>query len=216
MKYIKKETEPISLTRHRSQSHANYKNYKEKDDLRKNLLDEQGYICCYCMQGIRIKKGELLELKMKIEHWKPQSKFPELQLDYNNLLGACLGNEGYPKHLQPCDTKKGEDIITVNPTQKNCDFLIKFSTSGEIYSEDENVAKDLNDTLNLNMDSLVKNRKRVLDDALQNFYMRHPRTTWTKAILEREITKWSPKHGPYKAYGQIIIYYLKKKLAKLV
>jgi len=89
--------------------------------------------------------------------------------------------------------------------------LIKFSKSGEIYSEDENVDKDLNETLNLNMDILVKNRKQVLDEALQNFYMRHSRAIRTKPILKREIARWYPEQGPY---CQIVIFHLKKKLSK--
>ncbi len=141
MKYIRKGTEPNSLTRHRNREYSGFDNYREKDELRKTLLNEQKEICCYCMQ--RIKKD-----KMKIEHWKPQTGYPDLQLNYKNLLGACLGNEGKPKHLQHCDTKKGDELITINPTRHNCEILVKFSKSGEIYSDDDNINKDLNETLN--------------------------------------------------------------------
>lgn len=90
MKYINKEIEPRSLRHYRSNDpNPTYEDYREKDDLRKALLAEQGDICCYCMQRIKIGK-------MKIEHWKPQSTIKSLQLDYKNLLGACLGGRRAP------------------------------------------------------------------------------------------------------------------------
>jgi phospho-2-dehydro-3-deoxyheptonate aldolase len=52
---------------------------KDEKNLRKILLDEQGYICCYCMSRINCENS-------KIEHFKPQSKYKELQLDYKNLF----------------------------------------------------------------------------------------------------------------------------------
>ena len=206
MKYIRKSKEPDSLTQHRSKFHSDYDNYNEKADLREALLKEQGYICCYCMQRIDVGK-------MKIEHRLPQSKYPNEQLNYRNILGACTGNEGQPKHLQHCDTRKGDEIITINPTSENCESWIKFGSSGEISSDNEQISKDLNETLNLNMESLVKNRKTVLDEAIQSFQKKHA-GQWTKEILAREINRWSSAdHGAYKPYCQIVIYYFQKKLS---
>ncbi|MFN4795406.1 MAG: TIGR02646 family protein, partial [Pseudanabaena sp.] len=75
MKKIIKQSEPRSLVEHRSKQRANqnadYENYPKKDDLRKSLLEEQGYICCYCMSRITSEQ-------MKIEHWKPQTKYTSL------------------------------------------------------------------------------------------------------------------------------------------
>jgi hypothetical protein len=126
-----------------------------------------------------------------------------------------MGNEGKPKHLQHCDTLKLKAPITIDPTDKSCETLVKFSKSGEISSDNETVNHDLHKTLNLNMQSLVNNRKSVLDIALTDFYQKHPQKTWTKAILEREIRKWSPMKGPYTEYCQIVVFHLKKKLAKV-
>jgi uncharacterized protein (TIGR02646 family) len=207
MKYIRKGKEPDSLTQHRLKPHSDYDNYKEKDNLRQTLLKEQGYICCYCMQRINMDK-------MKIEHWHPQSKLPDKQLDYKNILGACMGNEGQPEHLQHCDTQKGDKIITINPTNENCESFIKFSVSGKISSDNELVNKDLNETLNLNQETLRKNREAVLDEAIKSFQKRHA-GQWTREILEREISRWSSSNnGVYKPYCQIVVYYFQKKLSR--
>ncbi|RLC20465.1 MAG: TIGR02646 family protein [Deltaproteobacteria bacterium] len=208
MKYIKKGVEPESLTHHRCKSHADYDNYDKKDDLRNALLMEQGHICCYCMQRIKIRK-------MKIEHWKPQADFKSLQLNYKNLLGACLGGKGQPLHLQHCDTGKGKELITINPTDKNCETFIKFSSSGEIYSDNENVDRDIDKTLNLNMQTIKKNREAALDEALELLRKEHP-GRWTKDILNREIRRWSSRQRAYKPYCQIVVLYLKKRLARCV
>jgi len=89
MKRIEKGREPKSLEEHRAKG-GDF-NGLHKNELRKQLIDEQGCICCYCMRRI---KYEELAVSTKIEHVKSQKKHFELQLDYQNLLLACGGNEG--------------------------------------------------------------------------------------------------------------------------
>lgn len=112
MRQIIKKREPRSLTEHRASSHADYENYADKQGLREAIVRDQGGICCYCMQ--RIKPDER---RMKIEHWAAQDTNPERQLDYRNLLGACLGGQGHPLAQQHCDTRKGSQALTIHPTR---------------------------------------------------------------------------------------------------
>lgn len=121
--------------------------------------------------------------------------------------------EGELQHLQHCDTRKGDELITINPTDKNCESFVKFSRSGEIYSDNEAINRDFNETLNLNTETIQKNRKVVLDEAWKHFRERHS-GRWTKGILNKEIRRWSPKNGPYKPYCQIVVFFLKKRLAR--
>jgi hypothetical protein len=64
MKRIIKGSEPPCLLKYRQTASATYEDYRPKDPLKKALLTEQGYICCYCMKRIS-------EEKMEIEHFKP-------------------------------------------------------------------------------------------------------------------------------------------------
>ncbi len=57
----------------------------DKEKLKVQLLEDQGYICCYC--GQRIEH----EYHTRIEHVLPKSKYKKLTYDYNNLLVACRG-----------------------------------------------------------------------------------------------------------------------------
>ena len=87
MIYIKKGNEPDSLTKYRKKKFAYYDGYKDKDDIRKNLLEEQGYLCAYCMRRIDKKR-------MKIEHWYPEEHLTDIEcLNYQNMLGVCLGHK---------------------------------------------------------------------------------------------------------------------------
>jgi hypothetical protein len=50
--------------------------------------------------------------QMEIEHWQPGSKYPELQINYKNLLASCSGNRGSKKDNQHCNPRKGDTEIT--------------------------------------------------------------------------------------------------------
>jgi uncharacterized protein (TIGR02646 family) len=209
MKKIIKQSEPRSLVKHRSQANANYDNYPDKEKLRESLLKEQGYICCYCMSRIKLDE-------MKIEHWQPQTKYISRQLDYRNLLGACIGNQGARPQNQHCDTRKGDSEITINPIEgdKSCENLIKYRPDGKIYSDDVSVNHDLNETLNLNLSFLKKNRNDALFLVIRKLNEKFPNKTWAKISVQKEIEKLITKdeNGFYDAYCQFIVSYLKSKL----
>jgi uncharacterized protein (TIGR02646 family) len=111
----------------------------------------------------KIEKDGMISYEMKIEHYKCQDNYSSLQLSYNNLFGVCTGNEGHPKKLQTCDTKKGNIDIMINPisTNPNCETLIKYFSTGEIHSDDPIIENNIDKVLNLNMQTLVVARKEV-------------------------------------------------------
>lgn len=211
MKHITKENEPNSLIEHRTKKHACYDNIPTdaKKDLKEALLNEQGHVCCYCMKRIHFED-------MKVEHWKPQ-KYVELSLCYNNMMGVCNGNEGNPRHLQCCDTHKGEDELSVNPLDSNLEALIKYRSDGTIFSDDEIVNNDLNEALNLNYQTLKENRKSVIDDIINYLHRKYPDKQWTKSIIQHEINKWRSRNseGKYLEYYGIALYRLQKLYLKV-
>lgn len=207
MRYIHKGHEPASLRDHR-RAGGDYSTYTATDDLRAALLLEQGSLCCYCMQSIGLRR-------MKIEHWASQSEHPEKQLDYHNLFGACLGEEGQPPERQHCDTHKGKLDITVHPadSKRRCDHVVRYRFNGEVYSKDENVQRDLDKALNLNTTELMRRRKGALTGLSQRL-ANEKKGKWPPELVKREIEIWQSRddEGNFREFCQVIIYYLQKKL----
>lgn len=210
MKYITKGTEPHSLLEHRTKEHACYDNIPSttKEEIKEALLSEQGHVCYYCMKRIHFED-------MKVEHWKPQ-KYVELSLRYTNMMGACDGNEGNPKQLQCCDTRKGEDEISINPLDPISEVRIKYKDDGRIYSDNETVNKDLNEILNLNHQTIKDNRKGVIDSIVKNLQNKYPNKPWTKSIIQQEIHKWNNRdsEGKFREYYGVALFYLQKRYSK--
>lgn len=163
MRAISKGREPRSLVEHRANTHSDYGNYADKDDLRTALVREQRGLCCYCMSRV-----EATGTGMKIEHWRSQSLHPGLDLVYTNLLAACLGGHGQPEDKQHCDTSKGERDLKFNPSDPahRIEQRIRFELDGTITSGDAEFDTQLNEVLNLNLPLLKNRRKGVLSGIL--------------------------------------------------
>ncbi|MGI4022525.1 MAG: retron system putative HNH endonuclease [Janthinobacterium lividum] len=224
MKKISKLLEPKLLTEYRANQPAFYDGLtiQAKEDLRKNLLLEQGFICCYCLKRIpeTVIKDDVTSKEMKIEHYQSQDKFPLLQLTYSNLFGACTGNEGNPQKIQTCDTRKGKDILTINLliSTPNCETLFKYNADGEISSIDKNeeIDRQLNAVLNLNMQTLKENRRQVFLEVqrrVENESSKIKTGNLKLKYFEEERKDWLRKNdNKYKPFCMVAIYYLTKKI----
>lgn len=217
MKAITKGHEPVSLTEHRANKPSFYENLP-KDDTRNSLLTEQGHICCYCMRRIP-ESGKIPG--SKIEHFLCQDDHSQEELNYGNMLLACLGNEGSPKRLQTCDTKKGKLSLTHSPCNqaRNIEALIKYKPNGEIYSSDQTFNAELETVLNLNVKNLIDNR-RVIYEEVQNRIRvegkRQGNTALKKSFLESEKAKLlSLNGGKYSPFCMVGVYVINKKLDKI-
>lgn len=219
MQTIHKGAEPPCLTRHRQQPHANYDNYTNsidvstgakmpntgKDALRLALVTEQRGLCCYCQSRIRANEDE-----MKIEHWQSQTGFPSRQLDYSNLLGACLGGKGRAEKDQHCDTRKGNSVLcfSVSDPAHPIERKIKFLGDGRIESDDAAINSALNDILNLNWPRLANNRKAVLDAFKQ-------RLGKGKLNAAQELRKWDgTQAGDLPEFAQVMVFWLGKRISR--
>ena len=226
MKQIVKIKEPSSLAQYRAscskEELENSKKYETAPqnvlkDLREQLLEEQGYICCYCMSRIDIDYT-------KIEHFKPRSLFRRNQLDYSNLFIACCGKKidkkefkscktPNKKYLQKefyCDTKKDNKILNYINLLSIVEQNITYQKDGLISSENEGINQELNQTLNLNYEDLKRNRK----DTLNQLIIELNKNNWTIPILKLNLKRYQTKNlnGKYRPYCEMIVYFLNKKL----
>lgn len=213
MKAITKGVEPPSLTAYRHTPHCDYDNYPDKEALRHALVTEQRGLCCYCMG--RIHNGPD---RMKIEHWRCQSRHPEEQLNYRNLLGACLGGHGQPPHLQHCDTRKGDRDLRWNPAEPahHIETRLRYEADGSIRSDEPDFNAELDSVLNLNLPILRNNRRGVLDAVLGWWRHEQQRGPVPRARFERERDRRIAGDGELDPYCQVAVWWLEQRLARML
>ena len=209
---IKKGPEPQSLTRHRQAKYSDFDNYFGKNDLRQSLVREQRGLCCYCMGRIRAQLGS-----MKVEHWQSRAHYCSEQLNYQNLLGACVGGEGKPPRYQHCDTRKGDQDLMWNPADPahHIETRVYYELDGSVRSNDDAFDAQLEQVLNLNHPLLKNNRKGLLDAILEWWCRekaRHPSRV-SRSRLERERDRYIDGAGALKPYCQIVVWWLEQGLA---
>ncbi|GEM_PF-1121481 len=215
MRYLSKniKNRPASLMKHLKKPHHSYENYVEKDDLRQKLHSEQNGLCCYCMSQIQTPTAD----KMVIEHFKPQSKYPELQLEYTNLLASCTGGQNGLKHLRHCDETKKETEIALNPNDKKVMQLIKFDANGTVFTENLKLNIELDNILCLNIRTLKQQRRAIIDGINSLISSEFKSKIISKSYLINKINFWKDidSKGFAKEYCQVAIYVLQKKLSKI-
>jgi len=177
MKYICKAEEPEKFKTWKNLENEDWKpswkNFQapEKTLVHEALLQEQGYICCYCGRSISKQSSH-------IEHLKPRTSYPEEALSYTNLLASCQVEKSetdpipVPVH---CGHKKGDwydENLMVSPLERSCFEFFRYSGSGEILpSKEEDKESSATATisrLGLNIDKLKAMRRGVIDGILQN------------------------------------------------
>ena len=212
MRAITKGVEPASLTTHRRLSYSYYDNYKEMDELRDALVREQRGLCCYCMGQISSD-----ETTMKVEHWRCQSRYPCKQLDYCNLLGACLGGEGQPPRFQHCDTRKRNKDLRWNPADPTHDIetLLLYTADGSIESDDAVFNSQLNEVLNLNLSLLMTQRKLVLDAILEWWEYEKEQGPVSRERFEQKRDQWAGGAGVLQPYCRVVVWWLDQHLKSI-
>lgn len=168
MKYIRKMESPASLEEYKKEPDASYKKLPSyvKDDIRDNLLNEQGGLCCYCGKSIYLPD-------VIIEHFLPEGEkyYPHLQLEYTNMLLSCKGGQDerrdkilYENRRYPlsCDAKKECREIKISPTDASCEQQFEYDEDGNIYGINADAQKAIQ-VLGLNNAVLRNSRKSAIE-----------------------------------------------------
>ncbi len=218
MIHIIKQNEPEALKALRESGALKYADLKgkAKKEVETSLLEEQGYLCAYCMRQISYLGS--------IEHHHPQSIYngtdgkADLRLSYSNFLGVCVGyynltpNIHHPDHLKAhCENVRGNKPLKVNPQDERTIAAIKYTNNGKIFSEDAEINTDVTETLHLNLEKLRQNRMEVWDGVQKGLSIRGR----TPQNIQQQFAKYSHrKDGKRFEYCGIVLYYLQKEMAK--
>lgn len=219
MLYIEKRQEPPELLQEKRKGLADYNGLYgiPKVAVQKSLLEEQGCLCAYCMRRISLET-------VQIEHYLPQHPQnedydPALTIDYHNMLAVCSSNKKQAGNFEnlTCDQHRRNTPLTVDPLDRTSIDKIKYKTDGTISSDDPEIEKDLDVTLNLNCPAsyLKENRKAALDAIKKVLHTRFPGKKVPKQQLERMLTHFQTLHdGQYVEFAGVIIWYLKRQIAR--
>jgi len=141
----------------------------ERGATEQSLFAEQTGQCVYCGRGISLDRNQ----HHHIEHFRPRSKYPELQLDYANMFLSC-GPESERGARSTCGHHKSdwfEEDCHIPPTPEVCAERFRFRSSGRIVGDGSPEADKMIATLNLNQPELVTERQVMiesLDDDLND------------------------------------------------
>lgn len=129
-----------------------------KEELKENLVDEQGYICCYCNREIRVSDAT-------IEHFKEKGKseYFDLAFDYNNLLLSCDGYEQEPRPRDVCCNSKRiqNEELRLSPLQNDIENYFDFTFDGQIIGLTDE-AKEVIEKLGLKIEKLRQLRESAI------------------------------------------------------
>ncbi|MDE0456572.1 MAG: TIGR02646 family protein [Chromatiales bacterium] len=140
-----------------------YRNFQqpERRATEETLFAEQTGQCVYCGRGISLDRIR----QYHIEHFRPRSKYPELQLDYTNLFLSC-GPEGDDGARNTCGHHNGdwfEEGCHIPPAPEACAERFLFHSSGCIAGDGSPETDKMIATLNLNHPELVTERQVMIE-----------------------------------------------------
>lgn len=184
MRQIKKNHEPahfinwknnFKVINNRDAVYSDLYGTSEYYDLKKSLLEEQGYICCYCEKRI----GHNAYLKdCDIEHFMPRNpdsryltneeckQCRNAQMEYTNLFVSCKGEAAYS--ADHCNHKKDNWFDfkkCISPIDEQINGMFGFKLSGKIFLRNS-LGSEMEKHLNLNSYILEEQRKAALDTIL--------------------------------------------------
>lgn len=187
-----------------------------KPEVTASLVREQGGLCAYCMSRVEVCHGSVNDAH--VEHILPQSKCEHGEdVDYGNMLAVCEGQRGKTSW---CDRSKGDKPLAVNPLKPQTLRLIRYRADGLILSDDDDIERDLNVTLNLNGEGtgLKENRKAVVEQLyreLNRVGNRGGDRAVRKYCRERlDVLSKPDSDGFYTPYVGVLRYFLEKRLKR--
>ncbi|MDE7479103.1 MAG: TIGR02646 family protein, partial [Lachnospiraceae bacterium] len=111
--------------------------------LKESLIQEQGYLCCYCEKYIGTN---VYYTDCDIEHFMPRhpdkryltsteiSTCENAQLDYTNMMASCKGE--WQDSLDHCNHKKDNWFnfkTCISPTDEKIKAVFGYSTEGKVF-----------------------------------------------------------------------------------
>lgn len=204
MRYIEKRREPKTITDTRCADTTDLSsaatardafNQIDKGDVRRQLVEEQGWLCAFCMAHISEESVDNRgEHTMKIAHRTPVAVSPNEALSWQNLLGSCDGGQRYEGAPATCDCAQGSKALTVDPTQQGSVQRLAYKRGDReglfITSDDPALLLDLVDTLALNAGELPALRQETWKAFQENCRRKGPKGIYGRQAWRAYFPQW--------------------------
>lgn len=133
MKHIVKQAEPQEFMDWKALANDDWQptygtlSSAVKNTVKRSLMEEQGYICCYC-------ECRLEDNDSHIEHFEPQSAGNTDPLDFSNMLCSCQNQlaKGDPRHCGVLKDDWFDDALLISPLDLGCETRFAFDGDGLI------------------------------------------------------------------------------------
>lgn len=198
MRKIQKNQEPASLTEYkRHNPNHQYKDLTDeqvRQDIRQACVIEQYFLCAYCCKEISGTNVDTMN-----EHVQPRHHFPNLSMDFNNIVASCTQN-GH------CDDNKGSQILPLTPLMNECETELEFRLNGKVVAKTERAEQAI-EILQLNHQKLCETRKQAIEGFLYIHGLGNPIDVEDDELLASVIDDvyLIDEHGKMQAFAPIAV-----------
>jgi len=218
MKHVEKGEAPNSFVKWLAQSCDDWKptyadlQKPEKRELHRALLNEQGWVCCYC--GCRITQDD-----SHIEHFRPQETNHEQALNYTNLHASCNGRRKQEEqeeqkvslHCGHAKANKFDEAQALSPMDTGCEQAFRYTLNGQIIPDNDK-AVYMCDLLKLDIAALNNRRKAVLEGVFDNDFVKEANNKELACLCEgyRQLDK----EGYLPDFGHVVARYAEQLMVR--
>ena len=146
-----------------------------KQTVKTALLEEQGYLCCFCECRVGLGDGS-------IAHFRAQSEDRESSLEYGNLLYSCEEKPKKDKIPQTCNQAQDKEMPPISPLDEDCETHFAYDPDGNILGKTDKARETIR-ILNLNGSKQLCESRRAVYEETQTMLLSNK---WSKEKLERQ------------------------------
>lgn len=153
-----------------------------KDKLKSSLIREQGGICCYCEQRLKMEDSH-------VEHVRPQHLADVDPLDFTNMACSCQKQveKNEPRHCGNFKQGWYDESRFVSPFDLRCERAFTFTGDGRIKaaSDDDVAANKTIEKLWLDISKLTDLREKAMEPFLDPGLSPHEIQTFADGYLRQ-------------------------------
>jgi uncharacterized protein (TIGR02646 family) len=189
MKYIVKQEEPAAFAEWKALRNDDWMptydklNQDVKGIVKRTLMVEQGYICCYC-------ERRLTDNDAHVEHFRPQHDESVDSLDFSNMLCSCQNQLkiGEPRHCGNLKDHWFDEQLLISPLDPQCEGRFSFTGDGYISSAQptDKAATETVVRLGLDIPKLRSLRKSAIEPFLDDSLNQDDVNRFVLGYLQRD------------------------------